>query len=77
MATFQNTTLVQNIKHTAFDQTYVPGATTPFSGIYRCDNCGDEVASNKGNPLPPQNHKQHTPAKGAIVWRLLVYAETK
>lgn len=61
----------------AFDALHTPGTTTPHSGIYRCENCGDEVASNAGNPLPPQNHRQHDTSKGAIRWRLIVYAQTK
>lgn len=59
----------------AFDTTHSPGANTPHSGIYRCINCGDEVASNAGNPLPPQNHKQHAPQSGEIKWKMLVYAQ--
>jgi hypothetical protein len=31
-----------------------------------------EVTSVAGYPLPPQNHHQHTPAQGAIVWQLRV-----
>jgi len=58
----------------AFDQVHNPGADTPHSGIYRCTNCGKEVASNAGNPLPPQNHDQHSTNQGAIRWKLLVYA---
>jgi hypothetical protein len=66
------------VKHSpdaAFDKIHGPGAQTPHSGIYRCDGCGKEIAANAGNPLPPQNHHQHSPAQGDIRWRLLVYAE--
>lgn len=59
----------------AFDTIYKPGDTTPNSGIYRCESCGDEVASNKGNPLPPQNHHQHRTGQGAIRWKLIVFAQ--
>lgn len=60
----------------AFDQTHTPGTNTQYSGIYRCEVCGDEIASNKNNPLPPQNHHQHKPSLGKIRWRLIVFAET-
>jgi hypothetical protein len=60
--------------HAAFDQLHTPGTIAPNSGIYRCENCGDSYACNAGNPLPPQNHKQHSPASGAILWRLIVWA---
>lgn len=59
----------------AFDTIWKPGEATPHSGIFRCEGCGREVASNGGNPLPPQSHHQHTPAQGAIRWRMVVYAQ--
>jgi hypothetical protein len=60
-----------------FDVVNSPGTVTPHSGIYRCEGCGHEVASNAGNPLPPQNHHQHGLVQGHIRWKLLVYAQTK
>src|SRR5688572_27922003 len=59
----------------SFDVDFKPGETPPNAGIYRCVGCGDEIASNKGVQLPSQNHKQHTPAQGAIRWKLLVFAQ--
>jgi hypothetical protein len=58
-----------------FDKKYGPGANVPHSGIYRCLACGRDIASNAGTPFPPQNHHQHTPAQGAIVWRMAVFAQ--
>ncbi|WP_080619471.1 hypothetical protein [Brucella intermedia] len=60
----------------AFDHEWKPGETPPNSGIYRCKNCGDEIAANKGNPLPPQNHHQHA-SGDPIRWKLLVFAIQK
>ena len=60
----------------AFNILHEPGAHTPHSGIYRCEGCGHEVASNAGNPLPPQNHHQHAVSQGRIRWRILIYAQT-
>lgn len=57
-----------------FDQLHKPGVGTPQSGIYRCKGCGAAIASNAGNPLPPQNHHEHTPAQREIRWRLIVWA---
>ena len=56
---------------------FSPASTCPASGIYRCRNCGDEVTCNKGDPLPPQNHSQHTPSSGDILWELIVMTKTK
>jgi hypothetical protein len=55
-----------------FDAIHSPGTTTGWSGLYRCEGCGREVVSTSGNPLPPQNHHQHTYSQGAIRWRLIV-----
>lgn len=59
-----------------YDREYKPGEINPNSGIYRCINCDDEIASNKNDPFPPQNHHQHTSNK-PIRWQLLVYAQQK
>ncbi|TQX91308.1 protein L [Rhizobium sp. rho-13.1] len=56
----------------AFTKDWKPGTTPDYAGIYRCKGCGDEIASNKGVQLPSQNHRQHSPAQGAIRWHLLV-----
>lgn len=77
MALYKQTDLVKKSGSEAFDKVHKPGEITPLSGIYRCTSCGDEVASNKGNPLPPQNHAQHEPKQGDIRWQLLVFAQQK
>jgi hypothetical protein len=60
-----------------YDAKYKPGTVVSNSGIYRCANCGDEIAANKGNPLPPQNHHQHPNTQEPIEWQLLVWAQQK
>lgn len=77
MALYKNSQALVVSSHAAFDSANAPGVATPHSGIYRCLGCGDEVASNKGNPLPTQNHSQHAPNQGSIRWRLIVAAETR
>ena len=71
MATYEDTTEVVYEAHEKYRSTHKPGVATPYSGIYICVNCRDEIAANRGNPLPPQNHRQHT-KPGPIEWRLLV-----
>ena len=58
-----------------FDTIYSPGTTASRSGIYRCEGCGKEIAINGGNPLPLQNHHQHTAAQGTKRWRMIVCAQ--
>ena len=58
-----------------FDRKHNPGEVTPHSGIYRCEVCGNEVASNAGSPLPPQNHHLHRVPTLVIQWRLIAYAQ--
>lgn len=77
MALYKNGNYLQQSTDAAFDAVHQPGSPTPHSGIYRCEGCGHEVASNAGNPLPPQNHHQHGAAQGAIRWRMIVYSQSK
>ena len=72
MALYKHGQYLQQSQGDAFDYVHNPGVATPHSGIYRCEGCGDEIASNKGQPLPPQNHHQHNEQQGKIRWRLIV-----
>lgn len=74
MATYKHGQYLHQNNHEEFDREYSPGVDCPNSGIWRCVNCGDEIAANKGDPLPPQNHHQHAPGNGAIRWKLLIFA---
>jgi len=77
MALYCDTSNVTKVdEQDAFKIVHSPGQIVPFSGIYRCINCGDENACNKGTPFPPQNHHQHSPGK-PIGWKLLVFAQQK
>lgn len=73
MAFYKYGELLQHSDHANFEAVWSPGYVPPDSGIYRCVNCGDEIAANKGNPLPPQNHHQHRNGS-PIRWKLLVCA---
>ena len=59
-----------------WDERFSPGKIVPVSGIYRCIECEKEIASNKNDPFPPQNHHQH-PNKKEISWQLVIRADTK
>jgi hypothetical protein len=57
---------------------YEIGDKVPASGIYRCEGCGDEITSNKGDKFPPQNHHQHPGVfNKKVEWRLIVKTETQ
>jgi hypothetical protein len=77
MALYQDGSQLTHFFDAMFNRTYSPGSIGFYSGIYMCTNCGDEVACNAGNPLPPQNHRQHSPAKGAILWKLLIKTQNR
>ncbi|MBN9241922.1 MAG: hypothetical protein J0I98_03930 [Mesorhizobium sp.] len=76
MAQYKYGEYLQKSDHEAYDTEHTPGTVVTNSGIYRCKNCGDEIAANKGNPLPPQNHHQHA-NNTPIRWKLLVFAQQK
>lgn len=73
MALYKHGNYLNQHQDAAFDATHAPGTPAPHPGIYRCTNCGDEIAIAGGHILPPQNHKQHSPSNGPIAWKLLVF----
>jgi hypothetical protein len=75
MALYQNGNELTHQVHQKFDEVHTPGTSAPYSGIYICTNCRDEVACNHSQPLPPQNHRQHNPARGDVRWKLLVQTQ--
>lgn len=77
MAWYKQGQFLQYSTSTEYDKVYSPGQFVPHSGIYRCDGCGDEIACNKHTIFPPQNHHQHSPINGPILWRLIVFAQQK
>jgi hypothetical protein len=73
MALYKYAHLLAPSQDAAFDAVHAPGTLAPHPGIYRCTNCGDEIAIAGGHVLPPQNHRQHSPQNGPVNWRLLIY----
>lgn len=71
MAVYQYAKFLEQYTSTAFDDLHLPGTSTPYSGIYRCESCGVNEVSTHTHPLPSQNHHQHNPA-APIRWRLIV-----
>jgi hypothetical protein len=77
MALYKYSQYLGQSQHEAFDAIYSPGHRITDSGIYRCEGCGDEIAANKGDPLPPQNHHQHSTVQGSIRWKMIVFSQSK
>lgn len=75
MAAYKYATYLTKNEHAEFDKEHSPGYRVPFSGIYRCMGCGREIASNEGDPFPPQNHHQHSTNQGSVRWKMIVYAD--
>lgn len=75
MALYQNGNELTHKVDPIFDAVHTPGNPAPYSGIYICTNCRDEAACNHGDPLPPQNHRQHPVGKGEVRWKLLVQTQ--
>jgi hypothetical protein len=75
MALYKDASELIKSDDSRFDATHKPGSTVPYSGIYMCTSCRDEIASNKGDPFPPQNHRQHRDTSKPILWKLLVQTQ--
>ncbi len=72
MALYKYQAFIEQSNNEAFDQLQEPSAAALWPGIYRCHACGHEIAIAQGHTLPPQNHHQHRPGLGRILWRLVV-----
>ena len=60
----------------AFEEEQPPGAVALWTGIYACQGCNHEIASNEGELLPPPSHHHHASLE-AIRWKLIVYADQR
>jgi hypothetical protein len=72
MALYKSRDFLWQFYDPAFDEIVDPGSQAPRSGIYRCEGCGHEIAANRGDSMPAQNHHRHLTYLGPIRWRLIV-----
>jgi len=72
MATYKYLRLLRLDPSSKFDALHDPGVSAPYPGIYRCEDCGKEIAIAHSHALPPQDHHQHAVGQGKIRWRLVV-----
>ena len=75
MALYKHAHNLRPLNHPAFEALCEPLSRTQWSGIYRCDQCGLEIVSITGSPLPADDHHHHRPDDRSIKWRLLVAQE--
>jgi hypothetical protein len=72
MAYYKYGHYLSQVQGAEFDDLHAPSSQTAYSGIYRCEGCGQSVTSVNPHPLPPQNHHQHPNYRVPIQWRLVV-----
>lgn len=75
MAVFKRSNDIEVSDSPEFDKEYKPGETPVRSGIYRCRGCGCEAVADAAKSLALDKHPRHSPAQGAIRWRLAVAAQ--
>jgi hypothetical protein len=67
MATYKFLRLLSLDHKNKFDVLHDPGVNAPYPGIYRCEECGKEIAIAHGHPLPPESHHSHAVGQEVIV----------
>jgi hypothetical protein len=74
MATYKFKDFLQLDDSSKFDGFHNPGIKAPYPGIYRCAECGKEIAIAEGHTLPSENHHDHDRklGQGKIRWGLVV-----
>ncbi len=80
MAWYKYDKILKKSTSAEYDKLHNPGEIVPHSGIYRCEACGFEAVSTKGNRFPPaRNCREHSTEwkcePGEIEWRLIVYPQ--
>jgi DNA-directed RNA polymerase subunit RPC12/RpoP len=75
MALYKRSGYILQSEDEIFDEEHRAGKIATRTGIYRCSGCGREIAAAQKQPLPPQDHHEHTQRQGAIRWTLIVYAD--
>ena len=72
MATYKFLRMLSLDSSIKFDDLHDAGVVAPYPGIYRCEECGREIAIANGLALPPEGHHSHALGQGRIRWRLVV-----
>ncbi|MGD9739911.1 MAG: hypothetical protein AB7O56_09910 [Bauldia sp.] len=75
MAKYQNGNELSHSVDPKFDVMHRPGSIAPYSGIYACTSCRDEIVANSGDLLPSADHRPHEGSERPVLWRLLIQTE--
>ena len=71
MALYKYASDIRQTNAPAFDAIWPPDTTAHWPGIYQCNFCGHEIATERHQLLPALNHHQHQ-ADAPIEWKLVV-----
>ena len=81
MAEYELSAHLRRVSRAAFDYTfhatYPSASRAPYSGLYRCRQCGYEIVATKGQALPTQENLPHWPRCTAVAWQLLVATDNQ
>jgi hypothetical protein len=72
MALCKTLSQIRTTTSATFDETFGPGLSVRYEGIYVCVNCGLEVVGMAGKTLPDSRKQAHFDGCSAVKWRLLV-----
>ncbi len=72
----------QILAHPNFNSSCQAGIRAPFSGIYRCTDCGYEIAASTEAMLPmahddPRHDREEWNCSGQIKWQPVAFAIQK
>ena len=70
MAIYRYPQFLLRVDHALFESLHAPGTVAPYSGIYRCSVCGQEIVARRDEPLPASDHHAHVVGEGAMRWQL-------
>ena len=70
MAIYRYPQFLLRVDHTLFETLHAPGTSAPYSGIYRCHVCGQEIVAMRNESLPAADHHDHVIGDGPMRWQL-------
>lgn len=72
MAYYKDINLLRRETGVEYDLVHSPGDRVPYTGVYRCQGCGNSRAAFKEERFPPKNHHDHNALQSKMRWQLVV-----